>query len=112
MGEALPAHSNNENGIGHELGKELNGAATSGDSILYRYREEREKRIRADGMDQYLDHATHAEFKHFQEDPWVVEETPNPRLDHLKSGNEFRVLTVGAGFGGLLFAARLLRAGF
>ncbi|KAJ6005147.1 hypothetical protein N7451_003091 [Penicillium sp. IBT 35674x] len=83
----------------------------SPEDILKKYQDERNKRLREDGLSQYLDPATTARLKAFQADPWVTEETLNPGLDRVESGDRFTVVIIGAGFGGLLFAVRLLEAG-
>lgn len=83
----------------------------SAEDVLRKYKEEREKRLREDGLSQYLDPAQIARLKAFQADPWVTKETPNPGLDRVKNSDRFTVVIIGAGFGGLLFAVRLLQAG-
>lgn len=89
----------------------VNGANPYAHDVLAKYQHERDKRLRADGMDQYIDPSTSEKLKQFQSDPWVTPDTPNPGLDKVKNGDRFKVLIVGAGFGGMLFAARLLGAG-
>lgn len=89
----------------------MNGHAISAEDVMEKYRREREKRMRSDGMDQYVDPQLDEKFKQFQADPWVTVDTPNPGLDSAKSGDRHKVLIIGAGFGGMLVAARLLEAG-
>ena len=70
------------------------------DALRDRYREEREKRLRADGNDQYIE--VKGDFADFVEDPYIEQEVDRPPLS-----DEVDVLLVGGGFGGLLAGARL-----
>ena len=74
-----------------------------------RYAEEREKRLKPEGLKQYANVATSEKFKKFWEDPWVEEGTPinNP----VEEGGHCRLLILGAGAHGLLQAARAIDAG-
>jgi cation diffusion facilitator CzcD-associated flavoprotein CzcO len=70
-----------------------------------RYLHERDKRIRPEGNDQYVEITDR--FAHFAEDPWADRSFARaPLNDHVD------VVIVGAGFGGLLAGARLRDAGF
>ncbi|CAH0035460.1 unnamed protein product [Clonostachys rhizophaga] len=82
-------------------------------AVRQKYDEERNKRIRDDGMAQFVDLYDHEKFRHFKADPWVELEPPrvggpNPPQE----GSNCDILIVGTGYGGLLFAVRLLEAGF
>ncbi|KAF1357104.1 hypothetical protein BDV97DRAFT_374626 [Delphinella strobiligena] len=68
---------------------------------------ERLKRLRYDGVDQYisLNLAEHPSIKRFIDDPWDDGVESPIRL---QKGSHFQVVIMGAGYGGLLFAARLL----
>ncbi|OJJ38283.1 hypothetical protein ASPWEDRAFT_35909 [Aspergillus wentii DTO 134E9] len=72
-----------------------------------KYNEERSKRLRTDGNNQYLDLCSTDNLKSLLRDPWSTpatnENTPLPK--------HHRVLIVGAGYGGLLFAVRLIQSG-
>ncbi|MGA1346181.1 MAG: flavin-containing monooxygenase [Ilumatobacteraceae bacterium] len=75
------------------------------DGLRARYRNERDKRLRPDGNEQYVEITDR--FAHFADDPWADRSfTREPLTDHVD------VLIVGAGFGGLLAGARLRDAGF
>jgi cation diffusion facilitator CzcD-associated flavoprotein CzcO len=74
------------------------------DALRERYAQERSKRLRADGLSQYVE-VTGA-FGHFADDPWVT--TPSTRAPIV---DETDVAIVGAGFGGLLTGARLRELG-
>lgn len=93
------------------LTEKLVNGATSSAEVLAKYQQERDRRLRTDGMNQYIAPSASDRLKHFQNDPWVTSSTPNPGLDKVKSGDRFTAPIVGAGFGGMLFAARLLDAG-
>jgi cyclohexanone monooxygenase len=73
-------------------------------ALRRRYREERDRRLRPDGNDQYLQ--VKGEFAHFLDDPYAE---PGFRREPLADG--VGVLVVGGGFGGLLAGARLRQAG-
>ena len=90
----------------------MDTAVTSASAIRQKYREEREKRLRADGLAQYIDLTKSEKFKHFQEDPWVDHEALNAQDLPLKDDQAYKFLILGAGYGGLLFAVRLIQAGF
>ena len=74
------------------------------DALRAKYREERDKRIRADGNDQYLE--VKGEIAHFVDDPYV-----EPGFTRAPLSDEVEVVVIGGGFGGLLAAARLREAG-
>ncbi|KAF2673616.1 monooxygenase [Microthyrium microscopicum] len=92
----------------HESGK--GGAeAVSKDSqaeIERKYTEEKEKRYRQDGNFQYIDLSKTDKFQSFAKDPWQ-QKVPQRTVN----GASFKYLIIGAGYGGLLFAVRLIEAG-
>ncbi len=73
------------------------------DELRARYRAERDKRLRADGNDQYVEIA--GDFARFVDDPYVEPFDRPPLTD------EVDVVVIGGGFGGLLTGARLREAG-
>jgi cation diffusion facilitator CzcD-associated flavoprotein CzcO len=74
------------------------------DALRQRYAEERARRLRPDGIAQYVE--TAGAFARFAEDPWVDGTfTREPLTD------EVDVAVIGAGFGGLLTGARLRELG-
>ena len=73
------------------------------DELRRRYREERDKRIRADGNSQYVEVA--GRYAHFLEDPYVTPTRRSPLRDELD------VVVIGGGFAGLIAGARLHQAG-
>ena len=73
------------------------------DELRDRYREERDKRLRADGNEQYIE--VDGEFAHYLDDPYVKEKKRDARTE------EVDVAIVGGGFGGMLIAARLREQG-
>ncbi|MAE95848.1 MAG: monooxygenase [Deltaproteobacteria bacterium] len=69
-----------------------------------KYREERDKRLRNDGNEQYVE--VEGQFAHYLDDPYA-----EPGFTREPLTDEVEVLVVGGGFGGLLAAARLRQAG-
>src|SRR5262249_35485163 len=74
------------------------------EALRDKYRAERDKRLRADGNEQYQEIA--GRFAHYAEDPYVA-----PGFKRAALTDEVDVVVVGGGFGGLLVAARLKEAG-
>ncbi|KUJ08304.1 FAD/NAD(P)-binding domain-containing protein [Mollisia scopiformis] len=77
-----------------------------------RYGEERSKRLRKEGNDQFIDISTDLsdKFRHFQEDPWV-DASAVKDAHTMFPDNRCEVLILGAGFGGLMHAVRMVQAG-
>src|SRR6187399_903182 len=73
------------------------------EALRARYRAERDKRLREDGPDQYVEMT--GRYGHFIEDPYVQVEPREPLTD------EVTVALVGGGFAGLITAARLVQGG-
>ncbi|MGI8839793.1 MAG: flavin-containing monooxygenase, partial [Caulobacteraceae bacterium] len=73
-------------------------------ALRRKYRAERDRRLRPDGNDQYLEIA--GEFARYLGDPYVAPGFSRPPLT-----GEVEVVVIGGGFGGLLAAARLREAG-
>ena len=74
------------------------------DALREKYRQERDKRVRAEGNDQYLE--VTGKFAHFVDDPYV-----EPGYTREPLTDEVDVVVIGGGFGGLLAGARLRQAG-
>ncbi|WP_236795529.1 NAD(P)/FAD-dependent oxidoreductase [Amycolatopsis sp. GM8] len=68
-----------------------------------RYRAERDKRVRSDGNDQYLEPV--GRFGHFTADPHT------PPVDREPVVDDVEVVIIGGGFAGLVTGARLVQAG-
>src|SRR5258708_27659391 len=75
------------------------------DALHEKYLAERDKRVREDGIGQYVE--IKAEFSRYVDDPYVE---PGFTRAPVRDGVEFTV--IGGGFGGLLMGARLREAGF
>src|SRR5215207_1011249 len=73
------------------------------DALREKYRQERDKRIRPDGNDQYQEMV--GEFAHYMVDPYTAPIERDPLFDDVD------VAVIGGGFGGLLAGARLREAG-
>jgi cyclohexanone monooxygenase len=74
------------------------------DALRSKYREERDKRIRADGNEQYVE--VKGDFSRYVDDPYV-----EPGFTREPLNETLEIVIVGGGFGGLLAAARLREAG-
>src|SRR5258708_28754824 len=74
------------------------------DALREKYRRERDKRLRADGNQQYQEVA--GDFARYLDDPYVEPGFTRPPLT-----DAVEVVVVGGGFGGLLAASRLREAG-
>ncbi|MFZ9231346.1 MAG: flavin-containing monooxygenase [Ilumatobacteraceae bacterium] len=72
------------------------------DDLREKYRLERDKRLREDGNEQYIDISEYAQYL---DDPYTRPATREPLVD------EVTVAIIGGGFGGLLAGARLREAG-
>ena len=73
------------------------------DALRIKYREERDKRLRPDGNDQYLEPT--GRFASMLDDPYTERIERAPRFD------EVTVALIGGGFSGLCVGARLKQAG-
>jgi cation diffusion facilitator CzcD-associated flavoprotein CzcO len=73
------------------------------EALRRRYAHERDKRLRPDGNDQYLE--LKGQFSRFLEDPYTPRVERAPKHDHVT------VAFVGGGFAGLVTGARLKEAG-
>ena len=74
------------------------------DQLREKYRQGRDKRIRSDGNDQYIE--VTGDFSHYVDDPYV-----EPGFERAPVTTQVEVLIIGGGFGGMLAAARLRDAG-
>ncbi|MEW6267985.1 MAG: NAD(P)/FAD-dependent oxidoreductase [Thermodesulfobacteriota bacterium] len=73
------------------------------EALRVRYREERDKRLRPDGNEQYIE--PKGRFAHFVDDPYVTKVERDPCAD------EVTVAFIGGGFAGLCTGARFKQAG-
>jgi cation diffusion facilitator CzcD-associated flavoprotein CzcO len=76
---------------------------TPNEALRRKYAQERDKRLRPDGNDQYV--RLTGQFGHYLSDPYAERVEREPRHDHVT------MAFVGGGFAGLLTAARLKDAG-
>ena len=74
------------------------------DALRARYREERDRRIRPDGNEQYVE--VKGDFSRYVDDPYVA-----PGFTRAPLSDAVEVLIIGGGFGGQFIAARLHEAG-
>jgi len=73
------------------------------EALRQKYAQERDKRLRADGNDQYVE--IKGQLGHYLEDPYVPVKEREPLRDHVT------VAVIGGGFSGLVTGARLAEAG-
>ena len=85
------------------MGEHVELTADDRAALRRRYREERDKRVRPDGNEQYLEPS--GRFAHFLDDPYV------PRVERESLFDEVTVAIIGGGFAGLVTGARLKEAG-
>jgi cyclohexanone monooxygenase len=76
---------------------------TSSQLLREKYRAERDKRLRTEANDQYVEIA--GQFARYRDDPYMHVIERDPLFDHVQ------VAVIGGGFGGLLAGARLRQAG-
>ena len=89
--------------MGHMDRKEF-GFDFDPEALKQRYKAERDKRLRPDGIDQYIEVA--GTFAHYVDDPYV-----EPGFTRAPLKDDMEAIIVGGGFGGLLAAARMREAG-
>ncbi len=73
------------------------------EALRRKYAEERNKRVREDGNEQYVE--IKGQLAHYLEDPYVPVKARDPLRDHVT------VAFIGGGFSGLVTGARLAQAG-
>jgi cation diffusion facilitator CzcD-associated flavoprotein CzcO len=83
---------------------EFEGLDFDPDALREKYRQERDRRVRADGSQQYVE--VQGDFSRYIDDPYV-----QPGFSRAPLTDEVNVLIIGGGFGGLLAGARLREAG-
>ncbi|MEM8923722.1 MAG: NAD(P)/FAD-dependent oxidoreductase [Actinomycetota bacterium] len=86
------------------LHETLGDVAFDPSELKARYIAERDKRVRADGNEQYIE--VTGDFTDYVDDPYAETLERPPLTDHTD------VVIVGGGFGGLLMGGRLKEAGF
>jgi cyclohexanone monooxygenase len=78
--------------------------AADAERLRERYRRERDKRLRPEGNEQYIE--AKGAFAHFLDDPYVQKPIRRAPLTDM-----VEVVVIGGGFGGLIAAGRLKQAG-
>ncbi|KAL2263513.1 hypothetical protein VTK26DRAFT_6414 [Humicola hyalothermophila] len=98
------------------MATQANGAPSPEDLRLFelsqKYAAEAAKRLRPDGLSQFvrLTQSANSRFRALAEDPWADHAALNAR-PLVPSGAKHKFVILGAGYGGLLFAVRLLDSG-
>jgi cyclohexanone monooxygenase len=83
--------------------KKQRSPAIDKEKLRQKYMEERNKRLRADGNDQYIE--VKGQLAHYLDDPYTPVTPRDPKTDHVTFA------FIGGGFAGLATAARLTEAG-
>ncbi|KAL4888874.1 hypothetical protein BDV59DRAFT_205726 [Aspergillus ambiguus] len=83
---------------------------TAREEVEQRYRLEREKQLQDRDVTN-VEITTSDKFSTFGRDPWVKDHVTGAHEATLLRDKHHRVLILGAGFGGLLFAVRLIQSG-
>jgi cation diffusion facilitator CzcD-associated flavoprotein CzcO len=83
--------------------QKLRSPAIDKERLRKKYLEERNKRLRADGNDQYIE--VKGQLAHYLDDPYTPVTPRDPKTDHVTFA------FIGGGFAGLATAARLTEAG-
>jgi cation diffusion facilitator CzcD-associated flavoprotein CzcO len=78
--------------------------------IEKRYGEERAKRLRSEGNNQFIEPSRSENFQSYLDDPWV-DLTAVKDANAMFPANRCEMLILGAGWGGLLYAIRMVEAG-
>jgi cyclohexanone monooxygenase len=81
----------------------IEGLGFDPEALAAKYRDERSKRLREDGIHQYRE--AKGALQQFADDPHVE------RLDRKPVDDDCEILIIGGGFGGLVVAAHLQEAG-
>jgi len=81
--------------------------------VTEKYQQERTKRLRPEGNSQFVELTTVSKLTNSRNDPWLEIDAENGNLigSNNSAPKHSKYLIIGAGFGGLLFAVRLLQAG-
>ena len=74
-----------------------------------RFKEERQKRLRPDGLAQYSKVTTTEKLMKFSEDPWVA--AGAPIYEPVSDGGSIKLMVLGAGADGILQAVQCIKAG-
>ena len=84
--------------------KEQENLSFDPDFLRNKYREERDKRVKLEGNDQYIE--VKGDFSYFVEDPYIEE-----KITRDPEENIYHTIIIGGGFGGVLSGARLREQG-
>jgi cyclohexanone monooxygenase len=103
MSQAMQSSNSASNPASNPAKNPANDLGFDPASLKAKYRAERDKRLRADGNEQYVE--IKGRFGHYLEDPYVAPIMRAPLSD------EVEVLVIGGGFGGLMAGAHLRRSG-
>lgn len=81
------------------------------EALSNKYQQEKERRQRVDCLAQNVELEESESFSSLADDPFVDHDALNAQQQALEDGQQVQVIILGAGFAGILFAARLVEAG-
>lgn len=81
------------------------------EALTNKYLQEKDRRQRVDGLAQNEELEESESFSSLADDPFVDHDAMNAQQQPLEDGQQVQVIILGAGFGGILFAARIIEAG-
>ena len=82
-------------------------------AIRRKYEAEARKRLRPEGLGQFvpLRALDNERSRSLSDDPWVDHATLNTQSPPIRTGETYKHLVLGAGFGGLIYAIELIESG-
>ncbi|KAG7135601.1 FAD-binding monooxygenase trt3 like protein [Verticillium longisporum] len=80
-------------------------------AVQARYAQEKAKRLHPEGVEQYVELTDSDQLQSLASDPWVDHDALNAEPPSLRNGDDIKVLILGAGYGGLLYAIHFIQQG-
>ncbi|KAF3353716.1 hypothetical protein VdG1_08022 [Verticillium dahliae VDG1] len=80
-------------------------------AVQARYAQEKAKRLHPEGVEQYVELTNSGRLQSLASDPWVDHDALNAEPPSLRNGDDIKVLILGAGYGGLLYAIHFIQQG-
>ncbi|EEY16313.1 monooxygenase [Verticillium alfalfae VaMs.102] len=80
-------------------------------AVQARYAQEKAKRLHPEGVEQYVELTSSNKLQSLASDPWVDHDALNAEPPSLRNGDDIKVLILGAGYGGLLYAIHFIQQG-
>lgn len=89
---------------------QIPGPDLDGPKFLSKYELEKQKRIRPEADAQYIELRNDENLSQFLDDPWLASGTPVQQV--VPDGGSCKFFVIGAGFGAILFAVKLVQQGY